>query len=398
MKPLLERIVAARYCVGCGLCAALAEPGAIEMAEAADGFLVPRRLKPGADPAGLRETCPGITLRQERPHRGVERIYGPFESLWAAHAADENLRRRASSGGCISALLAFLLERRQIDGVLHLGRADDDPLRTVAGLSTTRADVLRRAGSRYAPGSLLAGWRELMESGKKIAVVGKPCDVAAVDRWLARHPEHRAQVVCAISFLCMGQPSQHATRRLVAALGVAAADVRDFRYRGEGWPGQATALDAVGQPHAMSYEESWGRILCQDVNFRCKICPDGFGELADISCGDAWHVRDGRPDFAERPGRSLAFVRSARGRELFAAARAAGYVVAEPFPVDDLPVIQFSQVQRKIHAGVRLAALKLLGDRLLDFSGFCLLANVGQSRFVDVIRNFWGTLRRRRAA
>ena len=50
MKPLLERIVAARYCVGCGLCAALAEPGAIEMAEAADGFLVPRRLKPGADP------------------------------------------------------------------------------------------------------------------------------------------------------------------------------------------------------------------------------------------------------------------------------------------------------------------------------------------------------------
>ena len=61
-------------------------------------------------------------------------------------------------------------------------------------------------------------------------------------------------------------------------------------------------------------------------------------------------------------------------------------------------VIQFSQVQRKIHAGVRLAALKLLGDRLLDFSGFCLLANVGQSRFVDVIRNFWGTLRRRRAA
>src|SRR3712207_7050821 len=38
---------------------------------------------------------------------------------------------------------------------------------------------------------------------------------------------------------------------------------------------------------------------------RCKICPDGTGEFADIVCADAWYGKDGYPDFAEREGRSL---------------------------------------------------------------------------------------------
>lgn len=398
MKTLLERIVANRFCVGCGLCASWTGPDALEMAESADGFIVPRRKGSAAEASFLRETCPGITLKQVRAHRGPEKIYGPFESLWTAHSTDEEIRRKASSGGCISALLVSLLEQGAVDGVLHVGKAEDDPLRNRAYVSVARDDVLRRAGSRYAPSSLLAGWMELLRTGKKIAVVGKPCDIAAVDRFVALHPEYTPQVACKISFLCMGLPSQNATKRLVAALGLAEADVRDFRYRGEGWPGHATAIDAAGRAHEMSYEDSWGRILSKDVNFRCKICPDGFGELADISCGDAWFVREGRPDFAERPGRSLAFIRSERGRRIFEQARDRGHLAAEPFAVEDLKTIQFSQYQRKIHAGVRIAALKLLGDRLLDFSGFNLLANLGKGRFGSVVRNFWGTIRRRSAA
>lgn len=398
MKPLLDRIVAGHYCVGCGLCASLAEPGTLEMAENAAGFLVPHRRKSGAEPPSLREFCPGITLQQARPHRGPEKIYGPFESLWTAHAVDEGVRRKASSGGCISALLIYLLEQGAVDGVLHVGKSADDPLRNQTYFSVTREDVLRRAGSRYAPSALLAGWTECLRTGRKIAVVGKPCDIAAIDRFLALHPEYEPQVICKISFLCMGVPSQNGTTRLVAALGLAEADVRDFWYRGEGWPGKATAIDAAGARREMSYEESWGRILSKDVNFRCKFCPDGFGEFADISCGDAWHAQEGCPDFAERPGRSLAFIRSERGRKLFEAARAAGCVAAEPFAVEDLKTIQPSQYQRKIHAGVRIAALKLMGDRLLDFSGFCLLANLGKARLASVVRNFWGAVRRRRAA
>ena len=94
----------------------------------------------------------------------------------------------------------------------------------------------------------------------------------------------------------------------------------------------------------------------------------------------------------------MAFIRSERGRRIFEQARERGHLAAEPFAVEDLKTIQFSQYQRKIHAGVRIAALKLLGDRLLDLSGFNLLANLGQARLGSVVRNFWGTIRRRCAA
>jgi coenzyme F420 hydrogenase subunit beta len=181
-------------------------------------------------------------------------------------------------------------------------------------------------------------------------------------------------------------------------MGLSEENVRDFWYRGNGWPGKATAIDKSGQSHEMSYQDSWGRILSKGVNFRCKICPDGFGEFADISCGDAWFEKDGMPIFDEKPGRSLAFIRSNIGRRIFDAAKEAGYLVAEPFDVDRVKAIQRSQYHRKIHIGIRLLALKLTGDRLVRFSGFYLFSNLRKARFSSVLRDFAGTLRRSLAA
>jgi coenzyme F420 hydrogenase subunit beta len=193
----------------------------------------------------------------------------------------------------------------------------------------------------------------------------------------------------------MGLPSQNATGALVESLGLSLEDVREFWYRGNGWPGKATAIDRLGRRHEMSYGDSWGQILCKDVQFRCKICPDGFGEFADISCGDAWHIRDGEPIFEERPGRSLVFVRTDRGREVFRAAERMGYLATEPLDVNALATIQPSQVQRRLHVGGRILALKLMGDRLLQFSGFSMLANVLQLRPKSAAIDFLGMVHRR---
>ena len=398
MKDLLDRIIENRYCLGCGLCVSQAGTEALEMTLAADGFFVPRRKAGAADMSFLRDACPGITLHREGPLKGPEKIFGSCRSLRTAHATDPDIRRRASSGGCITALLVYLLESGRVDGVLHIGKAENGPLENMAHFSRSREEIVARTGSRYAPASLLAGWQDLLKSGVRLAVVGKPCDIAAVSHFLRRHPEYQEQVVCRISFLCMGMPSQNATEKLVAALGLSPADVRDFWYRGNGWPGQATAVVQDGSCRQMSYNDSWGKILSKDVNFRCKICPDGFGEFADIACGDAWHIENGKPSFTERPGRSLAFLRTMKGQCIFEDAEQHGYLKSEPYDVRELPVIQASQYQRKIHVGVRWLALKLLGDRLLKFSGFPMFSNLGQARVGSIIRNFWGTIRRRLAA
>ena len=48
-----------------------------------------------------------------------------------------------------------------------------------------------------------------------------------------------------------------------------------------------------------------------DMQFRCKICPDGVGGAADVVCADAWECDEaGYPLFDERDGSSLILSRT----------------------------------------------------------------------------------------
>ena len=95
---------------------------------------------------------------------------------------------------------------------------------------------------------------------------------------------------------------------------VSAPGTTAFRYRGNGWPGQATATLRDGNTRSMSYHDSWGKILSHHVQHRCKVCADGTGTAADLVCADAW-VSDerGYPVFEERDGVSLIVTRNAKG-------------------------------------------------------------------------------------
>ena len=398
MTTWISKIVGSGNCLGCGLCSSMAGHDAVAMEMGPGGFPAPRELRAGGDQAWLGDLCPGITVRRANHLRGGEKTYGPFRALKTAHATDPDIRRKASSGGCITALLVYLLEQSLADGVLHAGKADGEPLRTTARISRTREEVVGCAGSRYAPCSLLENLDEDLREGGRLAIVGKPCDIAAVRAYLSARPNRSTNVACLLSFACMGMPSINATHRLVQAMGAREADIRDFWYRGNGWPGSATVVGADGCRKEMSYEQSWGRILSKEVKMRCRLCPDGFGEFADISCGDAWHSEGGRPVFDERPGRSLVFIRSAKGQELFESAQRHGYLESEAFSEEELPIIQPSQHQRKLYAGVRLLAAKAAGDRLLDFSGFPICADMSKARLTTAAKNFVGTFRRMRKA
>jgi coenzyme F420 hydrogenase subunit beta len=76
----------------------------------------------------------------------------------------------------------------------------------------------------------------------------------------------------------------------------------------------ATATAHDGRTAEMTYERSWGHHLSREVQFRCKICPDAVGGVADIACADAWYGGEtGYPTFEEQSGRSLVVTRTAVG-------------------------------------------------------------------------------------
>lgn len=373
----LKRVARADSCAGCGLCAALA-PQAVEMVLQPPGYLRPVQMAAlsAQAEAAVAAACPGLIIAPQPAAPLHHPIWGPAISVATGHATDQALRHRASSGGAISALLIHALDAGLIDFVVQTGADPAHPLANQTRASTTAAEVAAASGSRYtasAPLEKLGEWlARTNASGKpaRFAFVGKPCDVAALRAHARTDPRIAAQVPLMLAFFCAGIPSADGTRRILAHLGVAEADVANFRFRGDGWPGYATATRHDGTSARMSYAESWGNILSKQVQFRCKICPDAVGGHADIVAADAWHGdENGYPSFDEGAGRSLIIARTSTGEALLKSAVAAQKLETAPLPIEEIDGMQPHQARRKRQLLARLAAMAITGRPRPDFAG-----------------------------
>ncbi len=398
----IETIKANGLCSGCGLCAGLAggADAPIIMRDSAEGYRRPEVVAPvPAELATLIDAvCPGANIRHDpaRLEADYHPVWGPVVAARLGWGADRELRRNASSGGALSAVLTYLLDSGEIDYVVQTAVSDKSPVRNVRVISTRADEVFHAAGSRYAPSSPLENLAECLDRPGRFAFVGKPCDVAGL-RQLARiDPRVDQKVAYMLAFMCAGVPSYRGTSALLKAMGVEdESAVVSFRFRGDGWPGYATAELADGTRFTMDYETSWGGILNRHLQFRCKICPDGIGEFADIVCADGWHCDDqGNPLFDEQDGRSVVLSRTARGEALIQRAEASGMLECEPVSLAAVRHMQPFQARRKGMVLPRLAAMAIVGRRWPRFRDLELARNTRALGLKEAARSMLGTLRR----
>jgi coenzyme F420 hydrogenase subunit beta len=384
----VDAVVAAGNCSGCGLCAAL--DSGLEMRLSPDGFMRPVRVTVGdvassASVLALFESaCPGRRVSAQRPDGATwHPTMGPVRMMRAAWAADPELRRRGGSGGALTAIAGWLVARG--DDVVVVGaRQADDAMRTAAVAVRSERHIPALAGSRYAPVSNAALGLGL---GGHDVFIGKPCEVSALRAVAERDPSRPAPLL--LSFFCAGTPSQHATERLVHDLGMPQGEqVRELWYRGRGWPGRFTAVGADGTTVSASYEESWGSTLGRALQWRCRICPDGVAESADIVAADLWDVdAGGAADFTETlDGVSAVIARTERGERVLREAVEAGVVQVEHADVDALARVQPLQRNRRTTIPARLTAQLSSGGSIPSYSGFGLVRRVRPRDFVRVLR------------
>ena len=398
--PFLARVERADSCTGCGLCAAVS--AGIEMESRSPGWARPRQVGPvsQAEDASIAAACPGIVIdERDNPHDPSEPLWGPQRFTGVGHATDRTLRHHASSGGMISALLIHALESGLVDFVVQVRADPAYPTANITSISTAANDVFEAAGSRYVASSPLAGLEDWLaraeQTGGRFAFVGKPCDVAALRARARKDARIGRHVPIMLSFFCAGIPSARAVGRILDRLGVAAADVGRFRFRGDGWPGRCTATLKDGSSRSMSYDDSWGQILAKEIQFRCKICADAVGAAADIACADAWHGDErGYPSFEEQEGRSLVMARTAAGLDLLNNARAAGRLATEPLAVSDIQTMQPHQARRKRQVAARLWAMRVVGRPVPTYAGLALAEASRREPLLLKLRSFAGLVRR----
>jgi coenzyme F420 hydrogenase subunit beta len=364
----LEGIVAHGLCAGCGLCVSLAGPGRLSMVVTSAGRMRPRReaALDGETLERIREVCPGLRVTGADPQQlgdeGVfHPVWGPVRSIQLGWAADPEVRFRSAAGGSLSALGVFLLESGAVEAVLQVRASSRAPLLTDAQVSITPAQVRSAARSRYGPAAPLVHVHRLLDEGRRFAVVGKPCDVAAIRNLARIDPRVEAQIPYCLTIFCGGVPTHQAAREIAAHWGVREEEVAEFRWRGYGWPGPTHLETRDGRAFDLTYDQVWfddSASWRYDEQFRCKICPDAIGELGDVTCPDGWVMRDGAPIHEEAPGQNLLIARTRRGERLVLDAAAAGALELRPFELGELDAMHADHLPRKLSHPARVAALR----------------------------------------
>jgi coenzyme F420 hydrogenase subunit beta len=394
-KAILREIVDNGLCSGCGACVAAIGRDCLTMARSPEGYLRPPRVDLDKVEARIvQEVCPGRTLDGYGRDPGYHPLWGCIRTVATGHATDPEIRYRGSSGGILTAILVGLVETGVVDFVVTNGPDPEDPINNATEVKSNRDALLRSAGSRYAPSSPLADLERHLATGKRFAFVGKPCDVAGLARMAKRDPRIAVQIPYRLAFFCAGVPSRQGTLAVLEDLGVDHADCVSFQYRGDGWPGLARARRRDGSEESMDYNASWGQILNRHLQFRCKICPDGTGEFADLVCADAWYGKDGYPDFTERDGRSLIVVRSEAGQRLYDMALAQGWITSEPLEVEEIEKMQPYQASRKREVFMRSAALFAARGWRPHFSNLALVRLMLSGGKLPQLRSAVGSFRR----
>jgi coenzyme F420 hydrogenase subunit beta len=319
-------------------------------------------------------------------------IWGPAARIVKGHAADPGVRFNGSAGGVLSALAIYLLESRRVDFILHVAASAEQPMRTKRQLSFDRAQVMAAAGSRYGPAAPLVDFTQLLDKGRPFAFVGKPCDVAAVRNLAKQDPRVDRVVRYVLAFVCGGASEFAKTRDLVEGFGLAEEEVSLLRYRGLGNPGLTRVEAKDGRAFSTTYRELWrdeGKWMLQ---FRCKICADAIGELADIAVSDVWP--NGEPK-GEDAGYNGLIARTPKGQALLDdAVRAGALVTIEEMDFRDLDTVQPHQVRKKQAIAARLAAMRDAGAAFPSFSRL-RLAEAAETADDDAQRADYSGMRRR---
>jgi coenzyme F420 hydrogenase subunit beta len=173
------------------------------------------------------------------------------------------------------------------------------------------------------------------------------------------------------------------------------SEVGVFRYRGEGWPGSLSVETRSGARKDLTYTESFtNKPYAYDLQFRCKICPDAIGEVADVAVPDGWIIKDGKPSYDEAPGRNIAVVRTERGQRLLHAAVAAGYLELAQMTMEELDPMHSDHPNRKLGWPAQVLALRVTRQRRLASPGYRPIMTLRRAGLGVLWRQFAGTLRR----
>jgi coenzyme F420 hydrogenase subunit beta len=291
------------------------------------------------------KVCPGedvdFTMFDQKmfgvsPH--PQSITGIVNRAFVSFATDHDLRKKATSGGFVTQLLIYMLDRGIIDGALVLGASDEDGRgwEEKPFIARTADELRRSAKSKYRAVPHLRPLAEMERIEGNYAVVALPCYAHALRKYQRVSPKLRKRLKLVIGLYCNVTLEPYLLDELCELHGVGTSDVADLQFRGGEWPGHPTATLRDGTTTRLlkleEMKDEFNLLKQFYTPTRCDMCTDFSVEHADVAVGDPWlRGPDGRYLFPD--DRTTVLTRTQYADKLLDAAAADGYLNLREIPL-----------------------------------------------------------------
>ncbi|MHA1272451.1 MAG: Coenzyme F420 hydrogenase/dehydrogenase, beta subunit C-terminal domain [Promethearchaeota archaeon] len=297
----IELIVKKHLCTGCGSCVGICFQNAIVLHyNSWKGIYIPKIKQDSCNNCGnCHVVCPGYPFTYKNinfSNKGELKsnpFLGAFNSCYIGYSLNDDIRYRSASGGLITQLLIFALEKGLIDAAIVTSFNKENSFKPKAILAESREQIIKASQSKYCPVPVNLIIKEVFKRKDlhDIAFVGLPCQIEGIRLAERKFELLRKKIKYHFGLFCSHELNFHATNFLLKNLGIRMEEIKKVNYRGYGWPGKIIIEFKNGElKYIKSNHPLWEKVFHCGLftPIRCVLCNDLSSELADLSFGDAW--------------------------------------------------------------------------------------------------------------
>lgn len=309
----MEMWISKEKCTGCGVCSNICPQKAIKMLEDDTGFVYPVIDKEKCVDCGFcKKTCPVFENKNNNNYR--EPI------VFASWSKNESVRYTSTSGGLFTELAKqFIINNGYVVGAAYNkdNMVEHKMVNDLLGLEELKQSKYLQSDSK----EVYKETKEILEEGKSVAFCGAPCQIAGLNKFLAKEYNN----LLTIEFICRGMNSPKAYRSWLSQIENEECKKINkvwFKYKENGWKKspKCTKIDFEdGTSKIFNGEKNLYMVgyLGPNLYIRSSCGDCKFNTLprqADITLADFWGIQK---ELDDDKGTSLILINSNKGKEYF---------------------------------------------------------------------------------
>jgi coenzyme F420-reducing hydrogenase beta subunit len=354
-QSVLEVIVPADMCIGCGMCVPICPANVLEMRFNEYGEYIPVEVRPGciscpiclqACPFGNQSDNEDSLAELAFGHvQGIQHCFetGYYLRSFVGYVSDEAYRVTRSSGGLATWLQQTYLKEGLSDFVISVVSNDDPGQLFRYAVLDTVDKVRHSAQSAYYPVQMSDVIAKVLNTPGRYVVAGLPCFLKGLRLAMRHNAKLRKRIVCTIGLICGQTRSKFFAEYLIVMGGGDPAHVKRlyFRHKAPARPAIDYALcfetdDAcqTGSKTTICGQDARKEIWTRGYFMpnACNYCDDVFAEVADVALMDAW-----LPEYSQCwQGHNMVIVRSPQVLELIEMGSAKGELVLNDIEIEQV--------------------------------------------------------------